>query len=491
MTANLRTAIALKRAIDTVHQHSTCIGFNVTAGARAEDESGNVYWHIATDDKLRAGYADARDKKDGKGEAEYNYEDGLVPLVNERDGKLIPSKVSHYFEISEALRDCAKMRDMRFIKADLGNVASHFTLTGTGAALPVEGPDVQALYDTLPDGVHGDLATLTTVQDNNVRNARDLTSDKFAVAPAVMEAINAKWRESGICPRDVDIVPYKINIYPKGGKFETHVDTPPAANFVGTVVVCLSDGADIVIEDEEVRFERGEMVAFFGDTPHRVPEVTTDAMRVTATFSVMSRGANTEASMDARILSLTKTRLAQVLDKYRGFGVLLDHDYSFDTDTDALKNGDAYVVAAFKDYAREHPDALVKYGAVVERFHFVNNERDRPMEAEVFPITEEYLTAMASEKDDDWYVIRDPDFDRIVPVVAPDAPPEAKRRRRAGWRDGEDPRMKKGMVRFFQNAPIDEHQWRFERIPKADYTGNDSRPEEINSVYITKAVMLL
>lgn len=495
MSANLRTAIALKKAIDTVDKNSKCIGFNVMAGTHVEEETEKVYWNLAIDLKVCIGCAsndddDDDDEDDEDRESDYP-DDVLVPLVNKSDGKLIPSTVSHYAEIHKALCACASMRSAEFIKHDLGAVGAHISVGATGAPLPTEGPDLQTLYDSLPDGVHGDLDTLTTVQDKDVRNARDMTSDKFAVAPAMLDAINAAWRESGLCPADVEIVPYKVNIYPKGGKFETHVDTPPAANFVGTVVVCMSDRALIEIDDEAVRFARGEMVAFFGDTPHRVPEVTTDAMRVTATFNVMARGPNTEASMDRRILRETTRLLTPILDKYTGFGIMLDHGYSSETDTAALKGMDAYIVAVFEEYARAHPTVRVKNAAVVEKVHFEKDDRRNPLTTKVYLITDAYLAAMTGDrcsgsKTDRVY---DPDFESIVPIAAPDAEPSAKRARLG--EEGRDPRMAPGMVRFFPNIPCWDHEWERHEIPPADYTGNESRPLEINSIYIAKAVIVL
>lgn len=75
-------------------------------------------------------------------------------------------------------------------------------------------------------------------------------------------------------------VVYRLHVYPKGGKFDTHVDTPHGDTHIASAIVVLKsifEGGALVIEhggEEKRVFEPGTLAAWYTDCPHRVEEVT-------------------------------------------------------------------------------------------------------------------------------------------------------------------------------------------------------------------------
>ena len=90
---------------------------------------------------------------------------------------------------------------------------------------------------------------------------------------------------------------YKLNIYPAGGFFKPHVDTPQSGQMIGSLVVCLPtqfSGGDLAVrhQNEEIRYNWSSDVPnclswamFFSDIEHEVLPVT-EGYRVTLTYNL-------------------------------------------------------------------------------------------------------------------------------------------------------------------------------------------------------------
>lgn len=84
---------------------------------------------------------------------------------------------------------------------------------------------------------------------------------------------------------------YKLHIYPKGGKFDTHVDTPHDDKHIASAIIILGSafsGGALVIEhagQEERVSSPGTLAAWYTDCPHRVEEVT-GGTRIVLQFDV-------------------------------------------------------------------------------------------------------------------------------------------------------------------------------------------------------------
>lgn len=153
-----------------------------------------------------------------------------------------------------------------------------------------------------------------TKLDRSVRDAQRLVArGEVAVAgfdpAAVMDEI-----EAALSPRThLQATLADVIVYPAGGKFLRHKDTPRSTELVGTLVVevpsvhaggafVLDDGRGEQVFDWSGRPDRGAVrwVAFFSDVDHEV-KLVTDGTRVTLVYS-LARTARprTDAAWSAR-----------------------------------------------------------------------------------------------------------------------------------------------------------------------------------------------
>eukprot|EP00026_Physarum_polycephalum_P003231 Phypoly_transcript_03241.p1 GENE.Phypoly_transcript_03241~~Phypoly_transcript_03241.p1 ORF type:complete len:534 (+),score=98.64 Phypoly_transcript_03241:111-1712(+) len=106
----------------------------------------------------------------------------------------------------------------------------------------------------------GDLATMKTVFDPNVRIALECNASKFKFMDCrhMINTIMLYLKKTMWEDRYLDIEPYKLNVYEKGGFFKPHVDTPVnARTMVGTLVICLP-----------VAHTGGELIVRHGESEH-------------------------------------------------------------------------------------------------------------------------------------------------------------------------------------------------------------------------------
>jgi hypothetical protein len=123
-----------------------------------------------------------------------------------------------------------------------------------------------------------------TLHDVDVRNALQIDGaririDGMSLGYALKREIE-KW--SGIGSND-NVVLYKLHIYPKGGHFARHVDTPHGPGHIASGIFILGSpytGGRLVIEhryqQESVTAEDapGTFAAWYTDCPHWIEEVT-------------------------------------------------------------------------------------------------------------------------------------------------------------------------------------------------------------------------
>jgi hypothetical protein len=112
---------------------------------------------------------------------------------------------------------------------------------------------------------YGDMQSLETKVDSEVRHAREILASEFEVKPEFLKNIQNMWREHFI-PRNVRAEPYKIHLYGPGGHFKSHRDTPETG-LVGTFLVGLGDTSSNAaghfrIGDKALRAEPCSWVAF-------------------------------------------------------------------------------------------------------------------------------------------------------------------------------------------------------------------------------------
>ncbi|MCC6622681.1 MAG: hypothetical protein IT385_15570 [Deltaproteobacteria bacterium] len=163
------------------------------------------------------------------------------------------------------------------------------------------GPRLVRACPPAPFGVGGETRHDPRVRDGRQLLARDGALEVEGVP--LEELLEATRR--GLCPSDA--APpvaelYALNVYPRGGHFVAHKDTPRDPAVFGTLVVCLpihfrggrltlahDDGAR-VFDWEDSWFSRRRALtlrwaAFFGDVDHAIEPVT-EGTRVTLTWNL-------------------------------------------------------------------------------------------------------------------------------------------------------------------------------------------------------------
>ena len=101
--------------------------------------------------------------------------------------------------------------------------------------------DVKRFHVHASPSGYGDMQTMTTVINPDVRSAQELTSDEFTVSDDVLQLEVRLW-QTRFCPPAVRAEAYKVNVYEPGDFFEPHKDTP-AGGLVGTLLLGLGDRA--------------------------------------------------------------------------------------------------------------------------------------------------------------------------------------------------------------------------------------------------------
>jgi hypothetical protein len=154
---------------------------------------------------------------------------------------------------------------------------------------------------------YGDMQSLETKVDSEVRNAREIQASEFEVKPEFLKKIQDLWGEQFL-PRTVRAETYKIHLYGPEGHFKSHRDTPETG-LVGTFLVGLGDTSSesaghFCIADKKLRAEPCSWVAFHPDLPHEGTKLK-DGYRAVLAFKIF-RVADSEpdvlpAQLEARV----------------------------------------------------------------------------------------------------------------------------------------------------------------------------------------------
>ncbi len=238
------------------------------------------------------------------------------------------------------------------------------------------------IYSQLPDGVYGDLNEMKTVTDESVRKARDLLNTDFVVSNQLLSTLADKWCKSKMSEKNIQVEPYKINIYVEGGHFKKHVDTP-CKNLLGTIVLVIFDnskGGDLNIECQEkiISYKynpqaviKYNCIGFYSDIPHTLTPIVS-GVRVTATFKVLSIPNDTcDTSSIFNTAVDDYKQILRSLFKYKNFGILTKFSYSLQPDQ-LFKGQDHILKQALFQLADEYLVKIVSV-PVLEKYVFKDN----------------------------------------------------------------------------------------------------------------------
>ncbi len=163
---------------------------------------------------------------------------------------------------------------------------------------PIETMDHSALLTLSTPSPFGDLKSGATKLDDTVRMAREIVPSNGAVitlTPIGQRFINRFCRlaSNALFMRDpIELTVSKINIYPVGGHFAKHQDTPRPGVLGSAVLELQSDrkGGDLVFHrgGKTHVVGRGCISAFYADVIHEVTPVT-EGTRVTISFHIIKK----------------------------------------------------------------------------------------------------------------------------------------------------------------------------------------------------------
>jgi hypothetical protein len=211
--------------------------------------------------------------------------------------------------------------------------------------LPVDDPVIASRLKVSP---FGDMTTMTTVVDREVRDALELNAADGAectLESGVDEDANYEEERFNdfehIFGSGIEFEFDKLNIYREGGHFKPHLDTP-SPGVLGSLVIILPNkftGGELVIRhggEEVVTGESKEwwrFVAFFASCEHEVRPVTSGT-RVSLAFKIKA----TDRHCAAALAPTEKARVDTFVDELARVGqkdtedgivgVLLNHEYS-------------------------------------------------------------------------------------------------------------------------------------------------------------------
>jgi hypothetical protein len=253
---------------------------------------------------------------------------------------------------------------------------------------------------------YGDMQSLETKVDPEVRDAREIPASEFEVEPHFLEKIQSLWGERFI-PRNVRAVPYKIHLYGPGGHFKTHRDTPETG-LVGTFLVGLGDSTsseegNFLIADKKFKAKPCTWVAFHPDIPHEITKLE-DGYRAVLAFKIFRLADNTPDAVYDQL----GPRVNKLLDQIPlPFGLLMTHRYS--AGTTSLNGFDALLSAyAFsrKDVEAYMLPVVTKF--IGEVFCYNNKDLENVAESQVFPFTRAHVDILLgrnvarAEKEVEW-----------------------------------------------------------------------------------------
>ena len=319
---------------------------------------------------------------------------------------------------------------------------------------------LQKLYEKAEDSPFGDNQKLETVIDKNVRNAKELVN--IQVSEQVCKKIAEEW-EKNLFPQKVRVVPYKLNMYTSDGHFTEHRDTPEK-DMVGTALISLweheyhmpSLHVRDCKKDKEYTWRPSEpdCIMFYTDCPHEVKKSNYNKSKIRATVAFKIYAIPFEQTFDEYKVNsvICALKSFEEFHKDTSYGFILDHDYCLETDVEALKGNDALLVKSLKAMGKNIVILPILHQFNLESYHTGDPSEDQ-FSSKVFPLTEEHIQYLLTKQGDlSTFPYKDISFHML------------------------------GSNRLLWSESHQEY---------SSYTGNECQSECINSLYISRALIIL
>ncbi len=311
-------------------------------------------------------------------------------------------------------------------------------------SLPLTQDISQLLFDKGTQSPFGKLDDMTTVIDTEVRDAREITD--FSVDDNLISVLEEKWQED-MFPKEVRLEPYKINLYNKDGHFQLHKDTPDK-NLVGTILVSLHDVDNgnthlKIFNPNETECDTWDIsgpdyMMFYSDCPHEVVKREEDGIRVILAIKVFST--TNIISCDPLMNTLNAVGL-------KGKGWILKYEYSLETEE--LKGSDSLLASTISQMGYKYKIIPIMRTEYIRDWHGDGVS----VKSDIYPLTNDHVQFLLNE----------------IPEI---------------------PEWEYGMIDFY-DLGFEGKLWNESHESYCQYTGNESRPEEINSVYINRALIII
>lgn len=347
---------------------------------------------------------------------------------------------------------------------------------------------LKQLYDVASEATFGNLKNMTTEINHDIRMGRDLTSEQFEIDTSLCNQLEKIWSIQYRTMNKIKVVPYKINLYTDGGHFKTHKDTSDL-NMIGTILVSLHDrsvdnkGGIFVVQsvvettqyDSEQNeciniFEKyewipeksGDYIMFYSDCPHELSPIEGDWYRGVVSFKVYCENNDEPRNYDYDDTYEAKQLLSHMKTP---FGMITKYDYSLQN-TNNFKGHDEFTYNLLKVMDFKFHVIPVCVHHTGESNMEGKYDNDSRLKINVYPLTSEVLDDMKLRLD-----------------------------KKYKWKSESFFKYKSEERFKFTIQEIDTNDINFYYLNKGycwtnknesfiGYVGNESQPENINSIYL-------
>ncbi len=428
----LQTALQLKEAIDSAASKLTRIGVNQSS--LLEERFGHDYYldfdEILTEDDIN--------------ELEYYEKESYFNYFNDRHA------IANYKLINEMNKLFEKK------KTTYGKIEfiDHFiTINDIDFSITKLTEDqVAQFYRDANRAGFGHVQTQETRIDDNIRKGREIRN--FKINPLIIKTLEEQW---DLNPQSVRIEPYKINLYTDGDHFQTHRDTPDK-NLVGTLLLNVYDsstaggfyveeniGKTLAFYKSLTIKEKGSWIGFYPDVPHGV-EAIRGGYRMNIAFKVYQKG---DTPIDIHIKEIEKLKSIYRQLSKSSIGLILSHDYSLNSPPG--KGTDWLHIHVLDELG-------IKYSIIpiLETWHAETNdegdENFETMKSGIYPLTDEHLEYLIGQK-------------------------------------AQEPIMFNKSIDFYTLG--ERKIWSKNEQSYAEHVGNESQPGNVDSIYLSKAIIII
>lgn len=393
------------------------------------------------------------------------------------------------YEINEKYNELKNLKDFSFGKESPVNYYyKKFKVKVGSQKEEINKLDVDTLFNEGTPAPFGDLNTMTTVHNPDVRTAlelpftmsnNDIENLKYYINYRISYGLNDG--------KDFDLIPHKANMYSTGCFFKPHVDTPIADNMLGTLVITMStkyEGGDLVIQHNGITktynyndLGKGYLgfVGFYGNCVHEVTPIT-KGRRVTFTFYIMNKGKG--VIYNDELITKKMDELREYIELYsqlgkKSIGFFTNHKYTMNG-VEHLKGIDQDVYKYFQSVSSDLDKHLPKDVANIVKSYSLD------IEIQMLPVliyyykSEDYSYPEYNEYRSTVVACTEEDFNYIQGKTK--SPPEHNLPSYTVFVGNSYQGQKKEIESQTQDY--------------VEYTGNESQPYNYNGIYVS-AVMVL